>query len=107
MLALEGVAEHDVPVRQGRAVIGQFLEPEDDGVAGRVGPAVLRHDGGAGLRVTVGGDDAVGAVFDADLNALCDEGGGALGGEAGAVFVVALFGAEPEMGHAKSFVSRP
>jgi hypothetical protein len=36
-LALVGMAEHDVAVGQGGAVLGQFLEPEDDGVGGASG----------------------------------------------------------------------
>ena len=44
VLSLEGMAEHDVAMRQGGAILGQLFETKDDRVPGRFRPAVFRRD---------------------------------------------------------------
>ncbi len=100
-LALVGVAEHDVGMRQGRLVFGQLLQTKDHGIARGVGPAMGGDDLAARLRIGGDGDHPAVAVFDAHLHAGCDQRGGPFGRQPGAGLIVALFGAQPKMGHAK------
>ena len=68
------MAEQDVAVVSGRAILGQFLEAEDDRVVGRVRPAAfgaaISAPAGAAIRQR---KHAGGAVFDRDADARCDQ----------------------------------
>ena len=89
------MAEHDVRMRQGRAVFGQFLEAKDHRIARGLGPAMGRNDLAPRPRIGGGGDHAAVTVFDAHLRAGCDQRGGPFGRQPGAGLIVALLGAEP------------
>ena len=105
-LALVGVAEHDVTVGQGRAALGQFLEAKDDRAVGGLGPCARWRNVRSGCAVAVSGDATAGAVFDRDGNPGCNQLGHAFGRYADAGFVVALFGAHPQMGHFSNPLAR-
>ena len=62
LLALERVAEHDVPVPQLFRLGRQLLDGEDDRVLGGVDPAAGLGDGAVGVRL--GGPDAVRRLLD-------------------------------------------
>ena len=68
-LALVGMAEHDVAVGERRAVLGEFLEAEDDGVGRRRGPGILGRDRTACLPVAVDADGANRTLLDGDPDA--------------------------------------
>ena len=63
------MAKHDVAMRQGRAIFGQFLEPKDDGVRWGCGPGVLWRDFAARIDVALQRDRPDRALLHRDLDA--------------------------------------
>jgi hypothetical protein len=100
-LALVGMAEHDVAVGEGRAILGQFLQAEDDRVGGGLGPKVFGRDLAACRDVAVDRDGADRGFFDRHADAGLDQRGGTFGRDPHAFLVRPLFGPHPEMGHGR------
>ena len=98
-LALVGMAEHDVAVRQRRAILGQFLQTEDDRICRGLGPKIPGDDLAARSPVAVNGNGADMAFLDADTDACGHQGGGPIGGQTDPLFIRPLFRPDPEMCH--------
>ena len=93
------MAEHDVPVAQRCAVLGKFLEAEDQRVLWRVDPTAFGRDGAACGVIGLQRDRALAAVFYRHGKAPGHQRLDPFGRQAGAFLIGALLGAQPDMGH--------
>ena len=102
-LSLEGMAEHDVTMRQRCSILGQFLQAEDDRICRRTGPCVLRGNSGASAAIPFDRNRADIAVLDRDPHTGLDQRGTTFGSQADPFLIGALFGAHPQMCHVQVF----
>ena len=93
------MAKGHMPVGQGAAILGQFLEPQNDRVARRIGPGAFAHNPRAGIAIARDRFSALTAFFNRDLKARRDQRTHPIGHQTCAAFVGAAFGPQPQMGH--------
>ena len=98
-LPLVGMAKHDVPVAQGRAVLRQFLEAKDDRIVGGINPGKLRRNRAASGGVICDGQDPLGAFLDRHSISGGQQFGRTARCQANPFFVCAGLGTHPDMGH--------